>query len=104
MAAEVWMRPLASVTGNTLHAVHAALELEALVNILPCDEKGHFLETARLRFARAHAFHAPALAPRRSGYTCAERSPREKRGFIAPGARADFHDGVGANRLDRAAP
>ena len=40
------MRPLVSVNGHALHAVHAAFELQAAICALPFDEEDHLLQAA----------------------------------------------------------
>jgi hypothetical protein len=62
VAVEVWMRPLASVSGHALHAVDAALVLQPAVDVAALDERDDFLDAAAARLAQVQHLDLPALA------------------------------------------
>ena len=56
------MRPLASVAGHALHAVHAALVLQLAVDAASLDRGDDFLQAADAGVAARHHLDPPALA------------------------------------------
>ncbi len=93
VAVEVWMRPWASVLRHALHAVAAALVLEAGVGALAVDLEDDLLEAALLALAGGDDLDVPVAHFGVAGVH-AEEVAGEQRRFLAAGAAADFDDDV----------
>ena len=76
VAAEVWMRPDASVCRHALHAVRAALVLQPAPGAAPLDDRRDLLDAAGLRLGEVDHLDPPAALARRSGCTCGTARPR----------------------------
>ena len=87
------MRPCASVAGHALHAVHAALVADLAEHGLAGDLENDLPQPAQFGGVALHLFHLQAVRLR-IAVVHAVKIGREERRFVAPGAGADFHDGV----------
>ncbi len=78
---------------HALHAMHAALVLEAAVDALAFDRRDHFLEAADAGLADRQHVDLPAAAVPRSANTCGTDPPR-----TAPPRRRPCRRGFPARR------
>ena len=93
VAAEVWMRPCASVSGTRCTRCTPELELQPGERPAAADLGDDFLEAALGAFGGGKNLGGPAL-PRGEALVHAEQVAGEQRGLVAAGAGADFDDDV----------
>ena len=79
--------------GHALHPMHSALVLHLRVHPLAFDDGDHFLQTTHSRFGLRKNLYLPAMLLGKSRVH-AEDLGHKERGFVSPGAGADFQDDV----------
>ena len=87
--------PLGFRIGNPLHAMSAALVLQAPVDRFTGDAQHHLLETAQLRAAGIEHLHIPALLRAVAAIHLIEIAHKQRR-LVAAGAGTQLHDAAGA--------
>ena len=93
VAVEVWMRPLRLGLGHALHAVHAALVLQAAVHLAALDHDDRFLDAAAARSRSSDISVDPPALALGEARVHPEQIGREQRGLVAARARPDLeHD------------
>ena len=84
VAVEVWMRPLASVAGHALHAVHAAFVFQLAVHAAAFDRRDHFLEAADAGVAARHHLERASRCARRTSLYIRNSSPAKSAASSPP--------------------
>ena len=100
MAAEVWIRPWASVSGTRWTRWHAALELEMAERPLAGDAERDLAEAAQLGRLHVQGLELPAHLLGEPAVHLVEVAG-EQRGLVASGPGPDLHD---QRRVVRARP